>query len=346
MTDLTVDSTAREMVAAIASREISCAELMDLHLARIAERNPQLNAIVSLDEDRARDGASEADRTPYDERGPLHGLPWAFKDTHDVAGWRTTYGSPLYADHVPAARRADRRADPGGRRGADRQDERAGVRGRQPHVQHDLRHHPQPRRPDPERRRVQRGSGVRPRGRHGAAGRRLRHGRLAAQPRVVLRRGRPAAEPGPGTRVAERQPVGDHVGRWPDGSQRRRRGAAAERHRRARPAGAAGAGRPGRDLRAARLRHPRRAARRPEPRPRRRRSRSTTRWPRSSRPPAPRWRPPAPGWSGAPRPDAAPTRPSVPCAPGTSRPGSATSSPSTRRPSSPRSPTTSAPASR
>jgi amidase len=101
MSDLTLDSTAREMVAGIANRDISCAELMDLHLMRIAERNPRLNAIVSLDEDRARDGASEADRTPYDERGPLHGLPWAFKDTHAVAGWRTTYGSPLYADHVP-----------------------------------------------------------------------------------------------------------------------------------------------------------------------------------------------------------------------------------------------------
>ena len=101
MSDLTVDSTAREMVAAIASREISCSELMDLHLARIAERNPELNAIVSLDEGRARDGATEADRTPYDERGPLHGLPWAFKDTHDVAGWLTTYGSPLLKDNVP-----------------------------------------------------------------------------------------------------------------------------------------------------------------------------------------------------------------------------------------------------
>ena len=101
MTDLTVDSTARQMLAALSSREISCSELMDLHLARIAERNPELNAIVSLDEERARDGASEADRTPYDERGPLHGLPWAFKDTHDVAGWLTTYGSPLLADNVP-----------------------------------------------------------------------------------------------------------------------------------------------------------------------------------------------------------------------------------------------------
>ncbi|MBF4762854.1 amidase [Nocardioides islandensis] len=101
MTDLGVHSTAREMVRAIASREITCSELMDLHLERIAERNPQLNAIVSLDEERARDGASEADRTPYDERGPLHGLPWAFKDTHDVAGWLTTYGSPLLRDNVP-----------------------------------------------------------------------------------------------------------------------------------------------------------------------------------------------------------------------------------------------------
>jgi amidase len=101
MTDVTVESTARQMLAALSSREISCSELMDLHLARISERNPELNAIVSLDEERARDGASEADRTPYDERGPLHGLPWAFKDTHDVAGWLTTYGSPLLADNVP-----------------------------------------------------------------------------------------------------------------------------------------------------------------------------------------------------------------------------------------------------
>jgi amidase len=105
MTDLTVDSAARAMVAAIRDREISARELLDLHLARIAERNPQLNAIVSLDEERAREGAKEADQQTArgDETGPLHGLPFAFKDTHDVAGWRTTYGSPLFADHVPDA---------------------------------------------------------------------------------------------------------------------------------------------------------------------------------------------------------------------------------------------------
>ncbi|MBO0846358.1 MAG: amidase [Nocardioides sp.] len=102
MSTITVDSTAREMAAAIRSREISARELLELHLARIAERNPQLNAIVSLDEERARAGARAADAATAhgDEVGPLHGLPFAFKDTHDVAGWRTTYGSPLYAEHV------------------------------------------------------------------------------------------------------------------------------------------------------------------------------------------------------------------------------------------------------
>src|SRR6476659_2384992 len=103
MGELTVESTAREQVAAVRTGEISARELLDLHLARIDERNPRLNAIVSLDEDRAREGALAADEALASgaEVGPLHGLPFAFKDTHAVAGWRTTYGSPLYADHVP-----------------------------------------------------------------------------------------------------------------------------------------------------------------------------------------------------------------------------------------------------
>jgi amidase len=109
VSDLTVDSTARDQAEAVRRRQISARELLDLHLARIAERNPQLNAVVSLDEERAREGAAAADEAlaaatrDGAEIGPLHGLPFAFKDTHDVAGWRTTYGSPLFADHVPDA---------------------------------------------------------------------------------------------------------------------------------------------------------------------------------------------------------------------------------------------------
>jgi amidase len=101
--DLTVESTARDQAAAVRRKEISARELLDLHLARIAERNPELNAIVSLDEERAREGAAAADEVlaAGKEVGPLHGLPFAFKDTHAVAGWRTTFGSPLFEDFVP-----------------------------------------------------------------------------------------------------------------------------------------------------------------------------------------------------------------------------------------------------
>ncbi|MBP2364532.1 amidase [Pseudonocardia parietis] len=100
---LSVDSTARAQAAALRAKEISARELLELHLHRIAERNPQLNAVVSLDPERARATAAAADEAlaAGTDPGPLHGLPFAFKDTHDAAGWRTTYGSPLFAEHVP-----------------------------------------------------------------------------------------------------------------------------------------------------------------------------------------------------------------------------------------------------
>jgi amidase len=96
-------STARDMAAAVAAKEISARELLDLHLARIADTNPVVNAVVSLDEERARAGAAAADEhlARGEPLGALHGLPFAFKDTHEVAGWRTTFGSPLRADYVP-----------------------------------------------------------------------------------------------------------------------------------------------------------------------------------------------------------------------------------------------------
>lgn len=96
-------STAREMLAALRSKEISARELMDLHLARIATANPAVNAVVSLDEDRARAGALAADErlARGEATGALHGLPFAFKDTHQVGGWRSTSGSPLRENHVP-----------------------------------------------------------------------------------------------------------------------------------------------------------------------------------------------------------------------------------------------------
>jgi len=96
-------STAREMVAALAARQISARELLELHLDRIADTNPAVNAVVSLDVERAREQAAAADEVTAKgaPTGALHGLPFAFKDTHQVAGWRTTFGSPLMAENVP-----------------------------------------------------------------------------------------------------------------------------------------------------------------------------------------------------------------------------------------------------
>src|SRR5699024_1575170 len=70
---------------------------------RIDDVNGRVNAIVSLDADRARAEAADADeRLARGENvGPLHGLPFAFKDTHEVAGWLSTSGSPTRAEYVP-----------------------------------------------------------------------------------------------------------------------------------------------------------------------------------------------------------------------------------------------------
>jgi amidase len=102
MSELDVYSSARAMAAAVAAKEVSARELLDLHLTRIGATNPAVNAIVNLDAERAREQAHAADDALAQGHavGPLHGLPFAFKDTHEVAGWPTTFGSPLRAEHV------------------------------------------------------------------------------------------------------------------------------------------------------------------------------------------------------------------------------------------------------
>lgn len=95
----------RELVGLVRDRAVSVTELVGAHLARIDAVNPRLNAIVSADRARTLREAAEADAAIArgDRLGPLHGIPAAFKDTHDTAGMRTTYGSPLFAEHVPTA---------------------------------------------------------------------------------------------------------------------------------------------------------------------------------------------------------------------------------------------------
>jgi amidase len=95
---------ATELAALVRAREVSARELVDAHLDRIDRLNPALNAIVTLDPDGARAAADAADArlAAGEPVGPLHGLPVAHKDTHATGGMRTTWGSPLHAENVPA----------------------------------------------------------------------------------------------------------------------------------------------------------------------------------------------------------------------------------------------------
>src|SRR3954447_11032880 len=105
MDDDVCDRTAVELARAIRARDLSAREVLDAHLQRIDLWNPVVNAIVTRTTGRAvaRAGALDEAFARGEEPGPLHGVPTAHKDLVDTAGIRTTYGSPIYADHVPDA---------------------------------------------------------------------------------------------------------------------------------------------------------------------------------------------------------------------------------------------------
>jgi amidase len=99
------DRTAVELARMIRDREVSARAVLDAHLERIDRWNPALHAIVTRTTELARARAAELDESLArgEEPGPLHGLPIAHKDLVETAGIRTTYGSPIYADHIPDA---------------------------------------------------------------------------------------------------------------------------------------------------------------------------------------------------------------------------------------------------
>jgi amidase len=95
--------TATELAARIRARQVSVSEVLDAHLAQIERVNPRVNAIVTLTAERARAEARAADAALARGTvpGALFGLPVAHKDLVPTRGIRTTYGSPIYRDHVP-----------------------------------------------------------------------------------------------------------------------------------------------------------------------------------------------------------------------------------------------------
>ena len=100
MTSPLLDLDATELIATIAAGRTTAAEATRLYLERIAEHNPHLHAVISVNP-QAQQDAQALDLLASGQRGPLHGLPMLIKDNIDVAGLPTTAGSALMARHVP-----------------------------------------------------------------------------------------------------------------------------------------------------------------------------------------------------------------------------------------------------
>jgi amidase len=84
-----------ELAGMVRSGEVSARELVEISLGRIEELNPQLNAFVEIDAERALAAADEV--SPGDQR-PFAGVPIAIKNNRAVNGLRLTYGCSLMKD--------------------------------------------------------------------------------------------------------------------------------------------------------------------------------------------------------------------------------------------------------
>lgn len=100
---LLCDLPAVELRRLIGTRRISPVDLVRACISRIESVNPAVNAVVAADFDRGLEAARAAEQAVMrgERLGPLHGLPIGIKDLNDTAGLRTTYGSPMFRDHVP-----------------------------------------------------------------------------------------------------------------------------------------------------------------------------------------------------------------------------------------------------
>jgi len=92
---------ARRLARLLKARKLSAVELVRAFIARVERVNPKVNAIVTFLPEQALKAAQALDRTKS-PKGPLAGLPIAYKDNVQTKGIRTTFGSPIYKDHVPA----------------------------------------------------------------------------------------------------------------------------------------------------------------------------------------------------------------------------------------------------
>lgn len=97
--------SASETIALVRSGSLTCVELVDAHLARIDEREAQVQAWVWLDPSAVRAEAKKMDQLPEEQRGPLHGMLIGVKDIvnvgrrlSSVACWLILRADARYAD--------------------------------------------------------------------------------------------------------------------------------------------------------------------------------------------------------------------------------------------------------
>ncbi len=97
------NQTAASMLQNLESRAISARELLDQHLEVVDSLNEDINAIVTLDVERATEQANEVDRqrASGEPLGPLAGLPMTLKDSISTQGLLTTAGSEMLAGYIP-----------------------------------------------------------------------------------------------------------------------------------------------------------------------------------------------------------------------------------------------------
>jgi aspartyl-tRNA(Asn)/glutamyl-tRNA(Gln) amidotransferase subunit A len=99
-----IETDALALARQIRTKELSPGEVVDAVLERIEALQPTVNAFITVTAAEARDAArrAEAAVTAGERLGPLHGVPFSVKDLLFTKGVRTTMGSRIFADQVPA----------------------------------------------------------------------------------------------------------------------------------------------------------------------------------------------------------------------------------------------------
>ena len=98
------ETDALTLARQIRTKELSSVAVVNAVLQRIAALQPTVNAFITVTADEARDAARRAEAAVMagERLGPFHGVPFSVKDLLFTRGVRTTMGSRIFADQVPA----------------------------------------------------------------------------------------------------------------------------------------------------------------------------------------------------------------------------------------------------